>query len=164
MLVVLAVAVWLVAKRPAVVSSILARLPFRPIANITADVRDLETKAYGFIRATRGRVGVVIACEIVFHAASVAEAYLALCLITGSATLLDAFILDTVQRAITVIFRVVPLRLGVDQFGSGLVSEALGLGAALGGTMAVVRLGRTLVSMVIGLALLLKRGVTRQST
>jgi hypothetical protein len=68
-----------------------------------------------------------------------------------------AFVLDTVQRVINVIFRVVPLKIGVDEVGSGLVSSALGYGSALGVTMALIRKIRVLAWSIVGLVLLGRR-------
>ena len=66
-----------------------------------------------------------------------------------------AFVLDTVQRVITVFFRVVPLRAGVDEYGSGWMTEIFGYGRPLGVTMALVRKIRVLIWSGAGLLLLL---------
>jgi len=106
-------------------------------------------------------LGVVIACEAAFHLASIAEAWLTLRLLTGSATLLNAFLLDTVNRFINVAFRAVPLRVGVDEVTTSGFTEMLGLGSAAGLTLALVRKARMLVWAGVGLGLLGRRAIRR---
>ena len=47
-------------------------------------------------------------------------------------SLADAFLMETAGRFITVAFKFIPYRLGVDELGSGSVSQLLGLGAPTG--------------------------------
>src|SRR5262249_16991751 len=109
--------------------------------------------------ASRGQLGIVLTCEIVFHIASVAETFVTLWLLTGSTSLLAAFIFDSFQRVVNVAFRVVPLRVGVDEAGTALVAHALGLDPAAGVTLALVRKARILTWTGVGLGLLIRRGV-----
>jgi hypothetical protein len=74
--------------------------------------------------------------------------------------LLLAVILETVERVITIAFKIVPLRMGVDQAGSGLVAGMIGIGSATGVTIATVRTARNLCWAAVGLALLVKSGVS----
>ena len=103
----------------------------------------------------------MILCEAAFHIASIAEAWLTLTLLTGSATWLNAFLLDTVNRFVNVVFRAVPLRMGVDEVTTSGFTDLLGLGPAAGLTMALVRKARLLVWAGIGLALLGRRALSR---
>ena len=82
--------------------------------------------------------------------------YLLLTLLVGhgSRTFLLALILGTVERLITVAFKFVPLRLGVDQIGSGSVADVLGIGSATGVTIATVRTARNLFWAAVGLMML----------
>ncbi|MBK9239619.1 MAG: hypothetical protein IPL75_05025 [Acidobacteria bacterium] len=80
---------------------------------------------------------------------------------TGSATLLNAFLLDTVNRFINVAFRAVPLRVGVDEVTTSGFTEMLGLGSAAGLTLALVRKARMLVWAGVGLGLLGRRAIRR---
>ncbi len=150
---------WLVLKRPALVSSTLAR--FTPLAGTKVPaytkfiekIRTLETSSYGFVRAQPGRLLGVVLCESAFHVLSIAETWVTLCLL-GYNSIALAIVLDTVQRMINVIFRVVPLKVGVDETFSGLMSNALELGSALGVTMGVIRKIRVLFWSLVGLVLL----------
>lgn len=160
---VLVAALWLIAKEPALVSATLTRVfgwtgAVAP-AHLVDRIRTLETSSYAFVRARPGRLVSVIACEASFHVLSVAETWITLAFL-GYRSLALAFVLDTVQRVINVIFRVVPLKIGVDEVGSGLTSAALGYGGTLGVTMGVIRKIRVLAWAAAGLALLGRRART----
>ena len=67
--------------------------------------------------------------EASFHALGVAEVHLTLRLLYGTApALLTSFILETTNRLIQVVFKFVPLRLGVDEAGTAVFTQVLGLG------------------------------------
>lgn len=121
----------------------------------------IETQTYSALSASPWQLGVVLACEGAFHIASVAEAWLTLWLLTGSTTLLNPFLLDTVNRVINVVFRAVPMRAGVDEVTTSGFTELLGLGSAVGLTMALVRKARLLFWAGIGLALAGRRAISR---
>ena len=153
MVAVLVAAAWLIAKEPSLVSATLARLPLVNAPKLVEKMRDVEASSYAFVRARPGRLAAVVACEVGFHVFSVAETWITLVFL-GYASLPLAFVLDTVQRVINVVFRVVPLKIGVDEAGSGLTTAALGYGSALGVTMGVIRKIRVLVWAGAGLMLL----------
>lgn len=150
---------WLISKEPRLVSSTLARLAgfaggrAPAYERFTEKIRTLEISSYAFVRAKPGRLAGVVLCEGTFHVLSVAEAWVALYFL-GHASISLAIVLDTVQRMINVIFRIVPLKIGVDETFSGLMSNALGLGSALGVTMGVIRKVRVLFWSLVGLVLL----------
>jgi hypothetical protein len=128
-------------------------------------VRGAEDRIFRFVSASRGRLAGILAFEFSFHVAAVLEIYVLLTLlIPGAGRLaLLAVILETVERLITIAFKFVPLRLGVDQYGSGQMAKLLGLGSALGITLATVRTARNLFWAVVGLLLLLKRGLSMRA-
>jgi hypothetical protein len=150
---------WLIWKKPALVSSTLARFTRLAGTKVPAyerfieKIRTLETSSYGFVRAKPERLAGVVFCESAFHVLSVTEAWVVLYLL-GQASIPRAIVLDVVQRMINVIFRVVPLKIGVDETFSGLMSNAIGLGTALGVTMGVIRKIRVLFWSLVGLILL----------
>lgn len=158
---VLAAAVWLARKRPAVTIWARKALGGR-LSGLMDRLQALETQTYDALSAGPSRLGTVLLCEVAFHLASVAEAWLTLTLLRpDSATLLDAFLLDTVNRLINVIFRAVPMRVGVDEFTTSGFAEILGIGSAFGLTLALVRKARMLFWAAIGLALLGRRAIGR---
>jgi hypothetical protein len=155
-------ALWLVWRQPAMVSATLSRLPTgERLAPLIERIRRFETKTYAFVHDSGGQLGGVVLCEMLFHAASVAENFVTLWLLTGSTSLLAAFIFDSFQRVVNVVFRVVPLKVGVDEAGAALVSHALGLDPAVGVTLALVRKARVLTWTGVGLVLLIRRGLGR---
>ena len=100
--------------------------------------------------------------EVGYHALGVAETYLtvAMLLPAGTApTLLGAFLLESINRFIQVAFKFVPMRLGVDEAGTGLLTQVLYATSALGVTLAVVRKARMLVWTGIGVLFLGLRGI-----
>lgn len=143
-------ALWLIAKEPALVSATLGRFVS---PRILGKIRDLETSSYALVRAHPARLAGVIACEVTFHVFSIAETWITLVFL-GIHSLPLAIVLDTVQRVINVIFRVVPLKIGVDEVGSGFITEALNFGHPLGVTMAVIRKVRVLAWASVGLLIL----------
>lgn len=97
--------------------------------------------------------------ELGFHALGVAEAFLVLAVISDQPpALLHAIVFEAINRFISFAFRFVPLRVGVDEAGSGLFADLLALGTATGVTLAIVRKGRMLVWIAIGIAIVVRRG------
>jgi len=119
----------------------------------------LEERIYGFYERNRTSFLTIFGLEFAFHLAGVLEIYTTLYYISPiKPTLLTAFILESVNRIINVTFKFVPLRTGVDEAGTGMLSKVLGLTTAIGVTLAIVRKGRDLVWSAIGVVLILKRG------
>jgi hypothetical protein len=105
--------------------------------------------------------------EACFHLSGVAEVYVVLWFISaagdgggGAALLLTAFVLESVNRVINVVFKFIPLRMGVDEMGSGWVTHALKLGKASGVTLAIIRKARIICWTALGVALLVRRGLS----
>jgi hypothetical protein len=74
--------------------------------------------------------------------------------------LLTSFIVETADRLITVAFKFVPFQVGVGEAGTGLVTQILGLGAAPGVTLSIVRKARMGIWSLAGTALLVRHGLT----
>jgi hypothetical protein len=146
-----------IARRPAIASTLLGRLPgLEPhrVEALVARVRDFETSTYDFVAGHPTRLMAVVACEFAFHVLSFGETYLTLWLLTGRSSPLSAFVLDTVNRVINVVFMMVPLRVGVAETGTGLVADAIGVGQAMGVTLALVGKVRVLAWALVGLVLM----------
>lgn len=157
------VALWVFRTRPAVLSRLaplvgrLLRRPASPDA-LTA----LEQSIYDVVHWPTARLAHVAAWEVLFHAAAVAEVWLILRMIPGGegTTLIEAFLMETTGRFITVAFKFIPYRLGIDEMGSGSVSQLLGLGTPAGVTLALVRRVRILLLNAAGVALLARDQAT----
>ena len=122
----------------------------------------LEDRIYGFYVRNRRLFIPIFALEVCFHLAGIAEIYTTLSFVSSvvAPTLLTAFILESVNRIINVVFKFVPFRLGVDEGGSGMVAAVLGLTKAVGVTLAIIRKGRDIFWTAIGVALMVRRGLS----
>jgi hypothetical protein len=124
--------------------------------------RSLEDRIYGFYQRNSARFLPIIFLEFCFHLAGVTEIYVTLSFISPDQppTFLTAFILESVNRVITVAFKFIPLRMGVDEAGTGRVSKVLQFTIATGVTLAIVRKARDVFWAATGMILLLQRGLS----
>ena len=152
-----AVVLW---QRPAVVTRLLTRVVPRTsrLQDRVGQLHALEEQIYTFVVRRRTVVAPVVLSEAMFHVLGVAEVYVTWWLIQGTApTLLTAFIFEGVNRVVQVLFKFVPLRTGVDEVTTGTITDMLGFGGALGTTLAIVRKVRTIVWVLVGTTLLVRR-------
>lgn len=127
----------------------------------------LEERVYGFYAHSQRSFLSIFALDMCFHLAGVVEVFLTLLFISPvPPTLVQAFILESVNRIINVAFKFIPLRVGVDEGGTGQVSKVLGFARGIGETLAIVRKGRDIFWSAIGLLLIWKKGhgLTRMVT
>ena len=122
--------------------------------------RTLEDRIYGFYERNGSRLLGIFALEMCFHLAGVLEIYTTLWFISSivAPTLLTAFILESVNRVINIVFKFIPFRLGIDEAGTGMLAKALGFTQAIGAALAIVRKSRDLFWTAIGVALIVRRG------
>jgi hypothetical protein len=127
--------------------------------------RTFEDRIYGFYKRNSNRLLLILALELSFHFAGVLEIYTTLWFISGvvAPTLLTAFILESVNRVINVVFKFIPLRTGVDEAGTGMLSKVLGFTTAIGVTLAIVRKARDIFWGAIGVSLIVRRGLSLKS-
>jgi hypothetical protein len=161
MIAILIGAVWIVWRRPAVVSGALERAPLAALRGLARKFRGFEDSTYAIAHAQDGRVTRVVIYELLFHMVSVAESFYVLWLLTGAWALPAAFVLDTVNRVVNVVFRLVPMRAGVDEVGTSTLAVVVGFDPATGLTIALLRKARMLVWAAVGLALMVRNGWTR---
>ncbi len=124
--------------------------------------RTLEDRIYGFYQRNRSRFLPILLLEACFHLAGTCEIFVTLSFISPDQppTFLTAFILESVNRVINVAFKFIPLRLGVDEAGTGKVSKILQFTEATGVTLAIVRKARDVFWSAVGMALLVQRGLS----
>jgi hypothetical protein len=127
--------------------------------------RAFEDRVYGFYLHNARRFLPILLLESCFHLAGVLEIYVTLYFISPeqAPTLFTAFILESVNRIITMAFKFIPLRMGVDEAGTGKMSKILRFTEAAGVTLAIVRKGRDLFWAAVGIALLVHRGFSLRS-
>jgi hypothetical protein len=152
-----AIALGMLWRQPALVSRALGLAP--PLRRHADRIREIESQIYTFASRHRRALPGLAAAEIGFHALGVTEIYVTLWVLNGvPPPIVIAFILETANRLVTVVFKVVPYRLGVDEAASTYVSQLLGLGPRLGLSMAIVRRVRVLAWALAGGALLVREG------
>jgi hypothetical protein len=124
--------------------------------------RSLEDRVYGFYQRNSARFLPILLLEGCFHLAGVTEIYVTLSFISPDQppTFLTAFILESVNRVITVAFKFIPLRMGVDEAGTGRVSKILQFTMTTGVTLAIIRKARDVFWAATGMILLLQRGLS----
>ena len=156
-----AVAIWMLWRQPALISRALGIAP--RLQRHAQRMQEIETRIYTFASRRRGALAAVATAEIGFHALGVAEIYLTLwVLYDARPALMSAFILEMANRLITVVFKIIPLRLGVDEAGTAYIAQLLGLTTRTGLTIAIVRKLRMLCWSLVGGLLLVKAGMTPQ--
>ena len=158
-------AVWTMWRRPAVLSrgvALAARVTgSAALGARVSKVQALEQQVYTFGSRRRHTLLPLAALEIAFHALGVLEIHVTLSLLMGAPPpVLTSFVLETVNRLITVVFKPVPMQVGVNEAGTALATEMLGLGLQLGLTLAVIRKARILFWMLIGSMLLVRHGLS----
>lgn len=123
-------------------------------------IRLFENLIFGFYRRYPRRFVPIIILETVFHILGVVEVLFILSRISGNGTFLNSFLLESVSRLITIVFKLVPFLVGVDEAGARFVAETAGIGAGIGITLALIRKGRIVFFALAGLSLIVKRGLT----
>jgi hypothetical protein len=166
MLLLLAIAAWVLGRQVRFVSGLLDllhRYHLAPaaLAHRLEKLRALEARVYNFRQRQPGRLLPVLALETAYHAAGVAEVWVIVACLVGPPSLLAAFVLETANRATNVIFKFVPMRLGVDEAGTEWLTSALGYASATGVTLAIVRKMRVAFWTAIGVLILTLRGLRR---
>ena len=157
---------WLLWNRIPLASKILqtlARLPIAStfVARVERSALDIEQRVHRDYPKDWPRIIPVAALHLAFHVLAMAEIFLVLWLISDQPpTLLDAFVLEAVNRFINVAFKFVPMRIGVDEAGTAFFSDLLAFGATVGVTMAIARKGRMLVWTSVGVVALIRRGLS----
>jgi hypothetical protein len=150
-------------RRPALVSRTFARLlPAGSAFHSRIDrVRAVEQQIYTFAARRPAALVPVLGATLAFHGLGVLELFVTWWMMMGTPpSLLLAFVLEGANRLITVVFKIVPLRLGVDETSSGAFTQLLGYGPTPGVTLAIVRKSRVLFWTIVGTALLVRRGLS----
>src|SRR5215207_1719029 len=152
-----ALSLWMLWRQPALISRALGLAP--PLRRHAGRIQEIESQIYTFASRHRRALPALALAEMGFHALGVSEIYLTLWILNDPPPMLiTAFILETANRLVTVVFKVVPLRLGVDEAATAYVSQVLGLGTRPGLSMAIIRKVRMLFWMLAGGILLVREG------
>jgi hypothetical protein len=132
------------------------------ITRVLEQVRRLGDPVLRFAMLNPGRAWRLVVLEAAFQVFAVAEVYLTLALITPQhVAWSSALVLETVSRAVTILFKMLPMRLGVDEAGAAVFADRLGLGSTTGITLALVRRMRSLCWSAVGIVFVLTRSTWR---
>ena len=110
----------------------------------------------GFLAGHPGRLWRAFALDLVFHLIAVLEVFLTLQWLLGdlSPTLAQAVVFEALNRVVTVLFKFVPFRIGVDEALSGAMAPLLAVNPASGVSLAIVRKVRSLFWSAVGLGII----------
>src|SRR5262249_19124201 len=121
-------AAWIAWRRPSMlggsaIDSVARHLP--PRARSLVDrLGGIEAYVYALAARRAGAMAAMVVLELLFHVFGVLEAYLTRMWIRGvQPPLLSAFVLETVNRLITVAFKFVPFQVGVAEAGTAVVAD-----------------------------------------
>src|SRR5262249_37586970 len=154
-----AIALWLLWRQPALVSRALG-LATR-LGKHTDRIRAIEVEIYSFASRHPGKLLPLAFAEIGFHALGVVEVYVTLWLLSGAPpSLMTSFLFETANRLLTVAFKFVPLRLGLDEAGTAGFPTLIGVASKTGLSLAIVRKVRVLFWTAAGGLLLVRHGVS----
>ncbi len=157
---------WLIWKRIPIVSSALHWLTRLHVATafltrLSARTQRVEERIHGDYPRKWPDVLAIALLHALFHLLAIAEIFLMLSLISDHPpTIFDAFVFEAGNRFINVVFKFVPMRIGIDEAGTALLATLLSFSTATGITMALVRKGRLLCWSAIGIAALIRRGLS----
>ena len=129
------------------------------IGKVDRERRILKNVFTGFMRTASEASSRSFALDSCFHVAGVLEVYITLSFISPvPPTLTQAFILESVNRIINVVFKFIPLRAGVDEGGTGQSVEGAWICSGIGEALAIVRKGAIFSGLRSELLLIWKRG------
>lgn len=131
------------------------------LENVRQDVRRFEDLIYGFYRRYPQRFLPICSLEAAYHLLGIAEVWFILSRIGDTyPSLMNAFLLESVSRLITILFKLVPFVIGVDEAGAEFVGQTVALAAGVAVTLAIIRKGRILFWTAVGVILIIKRGLS----
>ena len=131
------------------------------LKNGRGQIRLFEDLIYGFYRKYPKRFIPLCFLQVVFHSLGILEVWFIISRLSEVIpTFSTAFYLESMNRLITVVFKLVPFLVGVDEAGAELIFETLVSVVGIGVTLAIIRKGRTIFWAGIGLVLIIKRGLS----
>ena len=153
---ILLVAVVAFARRSFLFHSILKRLSRRPwlSSRVTPHlerVRQMEEILFKVVYDRPARFLMVVALQAAAHLLLILEVYWVLAVLGNPPPLLFPLLIETASKFISLLFLFVPLQLGVAEGAYAFVLTLLGLPAAVGVTLSLVRRLRSLLVTGVGL-------------
>jgi Lysylphosphatidylglycerol synthase TM region len=141
---------------------VLAALAAIAIFALLHPVRRAVAPVRRFVIEQPRRAGAIGVLELVYHALGFAEAYVILrCLSPAAATWTAAVALETVSRGVTIAFKMVPMRVGIDEASAAFMATHLAIAPSTGVMLAVIRKLRVLFWTALGLLAIAVRAFRR---
>ncbi|HSE96690.1 MAG TPA: lysylphosphatidylglycerol synthase transmembrane domain-containing protein [Blastocatellia bacterium] len=119
---------------------------------LASRTRMLEENVYSFYENRGGAFYSILALNMSAHLINVVEVYVILALMELPASLFAGYVIEAVTKVINIAFFFVPTRAGVYESGNAIVLDALGMTAAAGVALAIIRKLRALVWAGYGIA------------
>jgi len=136
------------------------RLSPKVILKRREHIHHLESKVYDFYKHHPGAFFLMIACNLLAHAASVLEVYLALRYLGFQPQVAQAYIIESLTKVINFAFAFVPGTIGVYEGGTEVIlQKGLGFTPAAGLALALVRKSAIVCWTSIGLLVLTWRAL-----
>jgi putative ABC transport system permease protein len=114
----------------------------------------LESKVYDFYKHHPGAFFGMIACDLLSHATSVLEVFVALRMLGYQPLVSQAYIIESLTKVINFLFAFVPGTIGVYEGGTEVILRTLGFATATGVALALVRKAAIVCWTSIGLLVL----------
>ena len=131
------------------------RLSPKVILKRRQHIYHLESKVYDFYKHHPGVFFLMIACNLLAHASSVLEVYLALKMLGFQPQWAQAYIIESLTKVINFVFAFVPGTIGVYEGGTEVIlQKGLGFMPAAGLALALVRKAAIVCWTSIGLLVL----------
>ncbi len=156
------VVAWLLWRRPALISRVLSSVipATSRLHKQVGRLHDLESQIYTFATRRPEALLPLVLAETGFHVLGVVEIYMTWWFIEGTPpTALTAFILEGATRLITVVFKFVPLQLGIGEVTTGGFTQLLGFGATIGTSLSIVRKARMVFWVLAGTVVFVRRQI-----
>jgi putative ABC transport system permease protein len=130
------------------------RLSPKVILNRRHHIYRLELKVYDFYKYHPGAFFGMIACDLLAHASSVVEVYVALRMLGFYPDVSQAYIIESLTKVINFVFAFVPGTIGVYEGGTSVILQKLGFAGATGVALALVRKASIVCWTSVGLLVL----------
>ena len=125
------------------------------------DLCAMEMEIYDFFMTRRALFLGLLALEFATNFTGIGEAYLVLKATTAHTSVLAAYLVESTNRAVQLLFAFVPLGLGVDEGLAATTLRTLGYNASEGISLAIIRKIRTVFWVALGLLLAAKYSFAR---
>lgn len=136
------------------------RLSPKVILKRRQHIYHLESKVYDFYKHHPGAFFAMVTCNLLAHAASVAEVYLALRMLGFETQVAQAYIIESLTKVINAVFAFVPGTIGVYEGGTEVIlQKGLGFTPAAGLALALVRKAAIVSWTSVGLLVLTWRAL-----